>query len=170
MGRRATIDKNDVSSARGALRSAGKPYGIIAIRKHLGRGSPQLIGRFLAELESPSDRPHIDPESSRGEPQGGFNKMEREMIALEQRAIVAESQNALLRASVKSVRRELSAQRKMFEQWRSDILQDRSLPREQIDKPAVTIRGRARPTRSVKSIAINTGEQLDLYGSDANKG
>ena len=96
--------------------------------------------------------------------------MEREMIALEQRAIVAESQNALLRASVKSVRRELSAQRKMFEQWRSDILQDRSLPAKQIDKPTVTILGRARPTKSVKSLAINTGEQLDLYGSDANEG
>ena len=96
--------------------------------------------------------------------------MERGMIALEQRAIVAESQNALLLASVESVRHELSAQRKMFEQWRSDILQDRSPPTEQIDKPTLTIPGRAHLTKSVKNIAINAGEQLDLYGSGGTKG
>lgn len=170
MGRTATIEKNDVSSARGALRRAGKPHGIIAIRNHLGRGSPQLIGRFLAELESPPSKRHIPPESPRVEADAELSKMRRAMVTLEHRAIVAESQNALLRASVESVRQELFVQREMFEQWRSDILQVRSLLTEPIDELTVTIADRARPPKSANNMTINTGEQLDLYGSDGNKG
>ncbi len=51
MGRTASITRNDVAEARETLRAAGQAHGIIAIRKHLGRGSPQLIGRFLRELD-----------------------------------------------------------------------------------------------------------------------
>ena len=49
MGRTATINKDDVTTARDVLRASGKPHGIIAIRKHLGRGSPGLIGRLLGD-------------------------------------------------------------------------------------------------------------------------
>ena len=51
MGRKATIDQRDVARAREGLRADGLPHGIIAIRNRLGRGSPQLIARFLSEPE-----------------------------------------------------------------------------------------------------------------------
>ncbi|MEM7468752.1 MAG: DNA-binding protein [Pseudomonadota bacterium] len=50
MGRQATISIDDVKDARAALVAAQKPHGIIAIRRKIGRGSPQLIAKFLREL------------------------------------------------------------------------------------------------------------------------
>ena len=64
MGRTATIAKDDVARARTVLRAADLPHGIIAIRNRLGRGSPQLIARFLHELDTPapSDAPALLPD------------------------------------------------------------------------------------------------------------
>ncbi len=170
MGRTATIEKNDVSAARNALRRAGKPHGIIAIRNHLGRGSPQLIGRFLAEIGPSPSKHQITAESPSVGPHAEIHKLRREIITLEHRAIAAESQNALLLASLESVRQELITQRGMFEKWRSDILQERSLLAEPIDELTVTIAGRTRPPKPAKNTTINAGEQLDLYEADAKKG
>ena len=51
MGRLASITLDDVRNARTALVLANKPHGIIAIRKHIGHGSPQLISKLLSELD-----------------------------------------------------------------------------------------------------------------------
>lgn len=169
MGRTATIDKHDVSAARRDLRRAGKPHGIIAIRNHLGRGSPQLIGRFLAELEpSPPKRP-VAAKLPLVEVDSEITKLRLEMTKLEHRAIAAESQNALLRTAVESIRRELYSQREMFEKWRSDIQQERSPLAAPIDELTVTIAGRTRSPKPPENVDINLGEQLDLYAPDVNK-
>ena len=51
MGRQASIDLNDVKSAREQLIAANKPHGIIAIRRQIGRGSPQLIAKLLRQID-----------------------------------------------------------------------------------------------------------------------
>lgn len=50
MGRQPSITLDDVRIAQEQLVAADKPHGIIAIRRQIGRGSPQLISRFLDEL------------------------------------------------------------------------------------------------------------------------
>lgn len=54
MGRQATISLEDVRRARDELIAAGSAHGIIAIRRHIGRGSPQLISKLLKQI-TPSD-------------------------------------------------------------------------------------------------------------------
>ncbi len=51
MGRHASITFDDVANARHQLISGQRPHGIIAIRKAIGRGSPQLIARFVRQIE-----------------------------------------------------------------------------------------------------------------------
>lgn len=51
MSRTAKISKDDVRAARNALRAGGLAHGITAIRNHIGCGSPQLITRFIRELD-----------------------------------------------------------------------------------------------------------------------
>lgn len=66
MGRAASINLNDVRNARAALIAADKPHGIIAIRKHIGRGSPQLISKLLRELDRHSPGSETASPQSRG--------------------------------------------------------------------------------------------------------
>ena len=50
MGRQATINLDDVRRARDELIAANRSHGIIAIRRHIGRGSPQLISKLLTQI------------------------------------------------------------------------------------------------------------------------
>jgi len=56
MSRTAKITKDDVRAARNALRAGGLAHGITAIRNHIGCGSPQLITRFIRELDGSGDQ------------------------------------------------------------------------------------------------------------------
>ena len=60
MGRTATISRADVARARTELRAAGLPHGITAIRRRIGRGSPQLIAQMKDLI---TDRNREDEES-----------------------------------------------------------------------------------------------------------
>ena len=211
MGRTATIDKNDVLGARDELRAAGRPHGIIAIRKHLGRGSPGLIARLLGELDGvaptklrvhapttmeaaisqitkalyrqrPPSSGHLKNEdmstavteigprivekrqmTALTERDAKIDKLHRRVAQLEQRAVAAEAQSALLRATAKAAQGEILAQRRMFEKWRADLLRDRALLGSPVDQLTVTIAGPgSRPKPAVKATG---GGQLDLYGA-----
>jgi len=54
MGRQASINLADVRAAREHLIASNKPHGVIAIRRQIGRGSPQLISKFVTELKDQS--------------------------------------------------------------------------------------------------------------------
>lgn len=175
MGRTATINKDDVTTARDVLRASGKPHGIIAIRKHLGRGSPGLIGRLLGDGDRMRSRNFSQTSGSSvaniAAPGLAAREQEnaalhRAMRSLEQRVAAAEAKYTLISAAVIEKEQEIVRQREMFENWRADLLRSRALLANSTDQLTVTIAGPARPPAApAKS---STGEQLDLYGADSD--
>ncbi len=63
VGRTATISQADVARARTELRAAGLPHGITAIRRRIGRGSPQLIAQ-MKDLITVRNREYEESEST----------------------------------------------------------------------------------------------------------
>ncbi len=179
MGRPATISKFDVINARDALRAADKPCGIIAIRKHLGRGSPGLIGRLLREdidARVPTSSKKSDARARRGARptvehvvdalalrDEETTELRQQVIQLEQRVASAEAKYAAVNAALNAKDQEIVQQREMFERWRTDLLRDRTLLANPVEQVTVTI---SAPTPARSTGKTHSGEQLDLYASE----
>ncbi|HCU90190.1 MAG TPA: hypothetical protein DGR97_09610 [Gammaproteobacteria bacterium] len=171
MGRLATINKTDVINARDYLRSTGKAHGIIAIRKYIGHGSPELIGRllkgkdatdtpgFLPKRASPTvteacaaKRYLLDALSSR---EKEVEHMRQAITQLEERVTAAETKCAVMTDLIRAKELEVLRQREIFENWKSDLQQERGPPKADTVKPS-----RVDSPVTPKSYR---GAQLDLY-------
>jgi hypothetical protein len=174
MGRSATIDQRDVAQAREGLRAEGLPHGIIAIRNRLGRGSPQLIARFVRELDGgpPADSPVKFMQRQLDEARRTIDERDRQiehlhgdLVLSECRAAATFAENTRLVAASETLQRELDLQREMFEAWRGDQVRDRALLAARVEQLARTLAGPSRHPRT--AVEPKSGEQLDLYGEPA---
>ena len=175
MGRLATINKEDVISARDYLRSNGKAHGIIAIRKHIGHGSPGLIGRLLgrgdttgapgfpmksethAVTKACAEKKYLIDALASSEKE--IQRMRQTMIQLEERVTTAETECSVMTATIRAKEREILRQREIFENWRRDLEQERKTP---IADTVQSTRLASPPTKKSYNV-----EQLDLYKSDS---
>jgi len=176
MGRTATIAKDDVARARNVLRAADLPHGIIAIRNRLGRGSPQLIARFLHELDTPapSDAPALLPDPVAAAVGGVWqalredirpdiertDQLRADIIALDRRASAAEECYARLSSQMEVLQREVKAQYDSLAAG-DDHMRGRALPASPAKRLAASLPGASQaPTKPTTTAA---SEQLDLY-------
>ena len=174
MGRQATINKEDVISARDYLRSTGKAHGIIAIRNHIGHGSPGLIGRLLGRGDTPgtpgfpiksethavtkacAEKKYLIDALASGEKE--IQRIRQTMTQLEERVTTAETECSVMTATIRAKEREILRQREIFENWKRDLEQERKTP---IADTVQSTRLASPPTPKSYNV-----EQLDLYKSD----
>ncbi|MGR8947759.1 MAG: DNA-binding protein [Gammaproteobacteria bacterium] len=185
MGRQASINLADVKRARDELIALNKAHGIIAIRRHLGRGSPQLISKLLAEINGSSGTPAHPAPPPPGASAKALGQAWQDFSAQVENLISTSSPTSLPRAASPDSERldalehlvrsqqhvldrlqtlhhhleeTLMQQQDLFDSWRHEQQAERQMLKnqfEQLSKLATA----SRPPRKRKK----RGEQLDLY-------
>ena len=187
MGRQASINIEDVRSARDTLIAAQKPHGIIAIRRHIGRGSPQLIAKLLNQIDAESEpaggnprhahSPDADPVSTVSLAWHDFSRKvehmltrpphstaahsqldENRVVGLER--LIKQQQNQLERLETMNhnLGERLMQQQDLFDSWRHEQQAERQMLRHQLEQLTQLAGAKPAPKKRRKR-----GKQLDLY-------
>ena len=187
MGRQASITLNDVKSARDSLIAENQPHGIIAIRRRIGRGSPQLITKLLAQISAQASDTRItqDPSGPAPEPNArnidntwrrfsaeveslltntqvrannGTSSDEERINSLEQLVTHQQQQLERLNTLNHKLGEQLMQQQDLFESWRHEQQAERQMLRFQLEQLSLLASNQPAPRKRRKK-----GTQLDLY-------
>lgn len=187
MGRQASITLNDVKSARDSLIAENQPHGIIAIRRRIGRGSPQLITKLLAQISAQASDTRItqDPSGPAPEPNvrnidntwrrfsaeveslltnthvranNGTSSDEERLNSLEQLVTHQQQQLERLNTLNHKLGEQLMQQQDLFESWRHEQQAERQMLRFQLEQLSQLASNQPAPRKRRKK-----GTQLDLY-------
>ena len=187
MGRQASINLEDVRSARDTLIAAQKPHGIIAIRRQIGHGSPQLIAKLLNQIDAESgpadgnpryaDRPDSDSASTVSLAWHDFSREVEHILTHPPRSTAAhsdlnESRVAGLERLIKQQQNQLERletmnhnlgerlmqQQDLFDSWRHEQQAERQMLRHQLEQLTQLAGAKPAPKKRRKR-----GKQLDLY-------
>ena len=192
MGRQASINIDDVRLARNHLIAQNKPHGIIAIRRQIGRGSPQLISKLLRQLiNEPSvetnkihtgtpSRASYSPDINQAwqhfshevdqlltgtTPSSTPISPTGEYRQQELEELVSKQQQQLerLETLTHNLEERLMQQQDLFDSWRHEQQAERQMLRQQLEQLAQLAGNKRAPRKKRKR-----GTQLDLY--DDSKG
>ena len=187
MGRQASINLDDVRLARNHLIAQNKPHGIIAIRRQIGRGSPQLISKLLRQLinERSDETNEIDvamssPASDSGDVNQAWQHFSQEVEqlltskirssslspppgeyrqqGLEQLVSKQQQQLERLETLTRNLEERLMQQQDLFDSWRHEQQAERQMLRQQLEQLAQLAGNKPAPRKKRKR-----GTQLDLY-------